>query len=126
MKYWLTYSSTLLSYLIFSITWISVAHTMPVLPKIIGTSVCVMVVVVIAWYRARSWKLICLLPISFFIWITVVDASIGLWFHKDIFYMSVDTWPDNWTVQIVQNGEGYAIFKALMILWSSGFLKYLK
>ena len=121
--FWITYSLTLLSYLAFSISWISFAHTMPALPKIMGTSVCVSVVVVIGLLNTkkltgRLWPFLLLVPLCVGFWATSVDAIIGLWFHGSVFYMSETTWPDMQILEIVQSGEGYAIYKGIWMVFS--------
>ena len=118
MTYWLTYRITLLSYLIFSIGWISIAHTMPALPKIIGTSVCALVVVVygIVKLKRKFWNVI---PLSLFMWAFVVDSVIGTWFHGSLFYLSETTWPDRIILEIFHNGVLYALLKGwgIIISW---------
>lgn len=121
--YWITYASILLSYLIFSVVWIGVEHTMPPTPKVIYTCLAAMGLLIVA-ISTFGLKGLLLVPLSLFIWATVVDAGLGVYFHGNPFYLS-SAWPDNKIIEVVQNGYLYTLFKGIGILVTQGLLRYL-
>ena len=129
INYWIVFSVLAVHYVAFSAIWIDTYRTMKPAPKIIATSVCILILVLFSLgisYRVTGtyWRAILLYPISIGIWAAFVDICIGVIFHKNPFYLSPTTFPDKHILWFVHNGYLYTVTKAIWILVSSGLLRY--
>lgn len=65
----------------------------------------------IAWPAVAYWQL--------------KDSILGLIWHRNLFYMSENHWPDNKLLIVVQNGKSFFIFRILLIIILQGLWKFI-
>jgi hypothetical protein len=96
--------------LTFNIWYIDTFHTMPFGVKLLATGISVLFIGGYSIIKYR-WRGLILWPATILFWALMKDATIGLWFHQNIFYLSETTQPDRTILVIANNGILYTLFK---------------
>ena len=120
-KYWSAYFILLTAYVAFNVLWIEGNAGMDKSLKIVLTgSIMVFLSMLSIWaLRVLSGKwfhAIRIWLISIILWAIVVDVSLGLILHDELFYMSVNTWPDSYLYRIFRNGTNYFMIKCMFLV----------
>jgi len=123
--YFTILSILLLCDLVYNIWYIRKYRTLgfarkTILTAISGTLLAGVSIALFKWYGLLLW------PFSVILWATIKDAVIGVWFHRNPFYLSETTQPDKWLLKYFGNGTLYLFFKIVCLIFFSGLLRYIQ